>query len=100
MTMCSHGYGFGWSYPSHTSGGGMGNCNGVAVWPRHNQHLPPPLQPRNNPAPTTTTMDLLATTATEPAAAAMAAPPTKTMMGSRALHPRACRYVFLFSLIV
>jgi len=67
----------------------MGNCNGAAVWPRHNQHLPPPFQPRN-PAHTTTTADLLAATATEPVAAAMAAAPTNTMMGSGALRPWAC----------
>src|SRR5258707_1114730 len=54
-------------------------------------HLPPPLQPRNNPATTAHHGSLLAATATELAAAAV--------MGSRALCPRACWYAF-FVLIV
>src|SRR5258705_5095299 len=49
--------------------------------PRHNQHLPPPLQPRNNPATTAHHGSLLAATATEPAAAAV--------VGAAALCPRA-----------
>src|SRR5258705_11447929 len=61
--------------------------------PRHNHHLPPPLQPRNNPATTAHHGSLLAATATEPAAAAAVA------MGSGALCPRACWYAF-FVLIV
>src|SRR5258705_4468107 len=61
--------------------------------PRHNQHLPPPLQPRNNPATTAHHGSLLAATATEPAAAAAA-------MALVALSPLARWHTFIFLIVL